>query len=72
VSPEGRCRGGVPDRATLKTTSGAMVAVLRFFACTARCAALPILPRHQDLNFSSGRLTPPWSAHIIQKYLNFG
>jgi hypothetical protein len=29
VSPK-RCRGRVPDRATFKTTSGAMVATLRF------------------------------------------
>jgi Tfp pilus assembly protein FimT len=57
---------GYPTGPTLKTTSGAMVAKSSaFFACTARCAASPILPRHQDLNFSS-RLTPPWSAHIIQ------
>jgi hypothetical protein len=69
--PEGRCRGGVPDRATFKTNQRAMVAVLRWFACTAFCVALPILPRHQDLNFSS-RLTPPLSAHIIKTYLNFG
>jgi hypothetical protein len=39
VSPKGVAEGGVPDRATLKTTSGAMVAVLRFFACIAFCVA---------------------------------
>jgi hypothetical protein len=30
VSPKGVAEGGVPDRATLKPTSGAMVAALRW------------------------------------------
>jgi hypothetical protein len=36
-----------------------------FFRVHCTLCRSPILPRHQDLNFSS-RLTPPWSAHIIQ------
>jgi hypothetical protein len=54
VSPaRGVAEGGVPDRATLKTTSGAMVAVLRFFRVHCTLCRSPILPRHQDLNFSA-------------------
>jgi hypothetical protein len=52
-----------------------MVAVLRFFACIAFCVALPILPRHQTLNFSSG--TVSFAAATVERsyhptYLNFG
>jgi hypothetical protein len=36
-----------------------------FFRVHCTLCRSPILPRHQDLNFSS-RLTPLWSAHIIQ------
>lgn len=40
MSPvRGVAEGGVPDRATLKTTSGAMVAILRFFS-----RALQVVP----------------------------
>jgi hypothetical protein len=65
VSPARALQRRVPDRATLKTTSGAMVAVLRFFRVHARCAARLSCRAIKTLNFSS-RLTPPWSAHIIQ------
>jgi hypothetical protein len=50
VSPKGVAEGGVPDRATFKPTSGAMVAVAPLvFACIAFCVALPILRVHQNL-----------------------
>jgi hypothetical protein len=48
-----------------------MVAVLRWFSRALHlCRSLFILRVHQDLNFSS-RLTPPWSAHIIQVRFGF-
>jgi hypothetical protein len=50
VSPEGVAEEGT-DRATFKPTSGAMVAVLRFFLVHCTLWLSPILPRHQDLNF---------------------
>jgi hypothetical protein len=70
VSPaRGVAEWRVPDRATLKPTSGAMVAVLRFFRAShcLLCAALPILRAIKTLNFSSGRLTPPLSFLLSSK-----
>jgi hypothetical protein len=43
VSPKGVAEGGVPDRATLKTTSGAMVAASAGPRVHCLCVALPIL-----------------------------
>jgi hypothetical protein len=48
VSPKGVAEGGVPDRATFKPTSGAMVAALRW-SSHCLCVALPILRVHQNL-----------------------
>ncbi|MFN7610777.1 MAG: hypothetical protein ACK5QX_07555 [bacterium] len=58
MSPKGVAEGGVPDRATFKPTSGAMVAVLRWSSRALRfvrhclsCASI------KTLNFSSGAVS---------------
>jgi hypothetical protein len=65
--------GGVPDRATLKTTSGAMVAVLRFFRvhCTLCRSPYPAAPSRLEL------FKRPLDAAFLERsyhptYLNFG
>lgn len=58
MSPKGVAEGGVPDRATFKPTSGAMVAALRwssralpFVWLCLSCASI------KTLNFSSGTVS---------------
>jgi hypothetical protein len=61
VSPQGRCRGGVPDRATFKPTSGAMVAALRWSSRALHFCVRSAYPAAsiKTLNFSSGTVSLP-------------
>jgi len=75
VSPaRGVAEGGVPDRATLKTTSGAMVAVLRFFSRALHVVPLayPAAPSRLELFKLLGGTCLPWNLLLESKASAFG